>query len=310
MTVEWAWLKPQRAVEPVDRGIFLRANGGCRVMLLHGLTGCPAELGYLAHWLRSRGRYRVSCPRLANHGQPIGILARTTWRQLYESAREAFLEARAAARAESVPLVIGGLSLGANLSLMLAAEFPADVAGTACLAPTLFYDGWSVPWYHRLIPLVDYTPLKHFAYFREGEPFGLKDESLRGKIAARYRKTSLRDSGAAAAFGYAHFPVRLFCEMRHLIRMCKRALPGVACPVLVVQAEQDDITGPRNAQFVMERVGSSRRELLLLRQSYHLVSADVERSIVAEHLQKFCGSLAVSRSATPWTERVDAEIAA
>src|SRR5712692_1569824 len=310
MTVEWAWLKPQRAVEPVDRGIFLRANGGCRVMLLHGLTGCPAELGYLAHWLRSRGRYRVSCPRLANHGQPIGILARTTWRQLYESAREAFLEARAAARAESVPLVIGGLSLGANLSLMLAAEFPADVAGTACLAPTLFYDGWSVPWYHRLIPLVDYTPLKHFAYFREGEPFGLRDESLRGKIAARYRKTSLRDSGAAAAFGYAHFPVRLFCEMRHLIRMCKRALPGVACPVLVVQAEQDDITGPRNAQFVMERVGSSRRELLLLKQSYHLVSADVERSIVAEHLQKFCGSLAASRSETPWTERVDAEIAA
>ena len=245
-----------------------------------------------------------------NHGQPLGVLARTTSAQLYQSAKDAFFEARAAARAEGVPLVIGGLSLGANLSLMLAAEFPNDVAGAACLAPTLFYDGWSVPWYHRLIPLVDYTPLKYFTYFREDEPFGLKDESLRGKIAARYRKASLRDSSDAAQFGYAHFPVRLFCEMRHLIKMCKRALPRVACPVLVVQAEQDDVTGPRNAQFIIEHVGSSRRELLLLKQSYHLVSADLERSTVADHLQKFCGSLALPRSESPRAERAHAKIAA
>src|SRR5256885_6944919 len=139
MAVEWARLKPQGAVELADRGIFLRGDGGCRVMLLHGLTGGRTELGYLAHWLRSRGRYHVSCPRLVNHGQPLGVLARTTSAQLYQSAKDAFFEARAAARAEGVPLVIGGLSLGANLSLMLAAEFPDDVAGAACLAPTFFF---------------------------------------------------------------------------------------------------------------------------------------------------------------------------
>src|SRR3989442_3346860 len=291
MAVEWARLKPQGAVELADRGIFLRGDGGCQVMLLHGLTGSPTELGYLAHWLRSRGRYHVSCPRLVNHGQPLGILARTTSAQLYQSAKDAFFEARAAARAEGVPLVIGGLSLGANLSLMLAAEYPDDVAGVACLAPTLFYDGWSVPWYHRLIPLVDYTPLKYFTYFREDEPYGLKDEALRAKIAARYRKSSLGDSSDAARMGYAHFPVRLFCEMRRIISQCKRSLPQVTRPLLVVQAEQDDVTGPRNGQFIMERVASARRELVLLKQSYHLVSADLERSLVAERLQKFCASL-------------------
>src|SRR5436189_116852 len=246
MAVEWARLKPQGAVELADRGIFLRGDGGCRVMLLHGLTGCPTELGYLAHWLRSRGRYHVSCPRLVNHGQPLGVLARTTSAQLYQSAKDAFFESRAAARAEGVPLVVGGLSLGANLSLMLAAEFPDDVAGAACLAPTLFYDGWSVPWYHRLIPLVDYTPFKYFTYFREDEPFG----------------------------------------------------------------EQDDVTGPRNAQFIIEHVGSPRRELLLLKRSYHLVSADLERATVADHLQQFCGSLALPRSEPSKAERARAKIAA
>src|SRR2546426_7587185 len=167
MAVEWARLKPQGVVELADRGIFLRGDGGCRVMLLHGLTGCPTELGYLAHWLRSRGRYHVSCPRLVNHGQPLGVLARTTSAQLYQSAKDAFFEARAAARAEGVPLVIGGLSLGANLSLMLAAEVPHDVAGAACLAPTLFYDGRGGARDHRLVPVVGYTPLKDFTHLPE-----------------------------------------------------------------------------------------------------------------------------------------------
>src|SRR2546423_787276 len=168
MAVEGARLKPQGAVELADRGIFLRGDGGCRVMLLHGLTGCPTGLGYLAHWLRSRGRYHVGCPRLVNHGQPLGVLARTTSAQLYQSAKDAFFEARAAARAEGVPLVIGGLSLGANLSLMLAAEFPDDVAGAACLPPTPFYDGWRGPRYHRPIPPGAYTPVNDFTHFPGG----------------------------------------------------------------------------------------------------------------------------------------------
>jgi carboxylesterase len=309
MTIEWAWLAPQHAAEPVDHGIDLRGEGGCRVMLLHGLTGCPAELGYVAHWLRSRGRYHVSCPRLVNHGQPMAVLARTSWRELVDSARDSFLEARRAARDEGVPLVVGGLSLGAVLSLILAAEYPEDVAGVACLAPTLFYDGWSVPWYHRLIGLVDYTPLKHFSYFRESEPYGLKDEALRTKIAAHYGATALTDSSAAAKLGYAHFPVRLFCEMEHIIALCKRVLPQVRSPLLVVQAENDDVTGPRNAHYIMDRVSSRERELLLLKQSYHLVCADVERSLVAERVQKFCASLACPRS--PVTkDRANATIAA
>ena len=274
-------------------------------MLLHGLTGAPTELAYVAHWLRSRARYHVSLPRLANHGQPIGVLARTTWQQIYESAKDAFMEARSAARAERLPLVVGGLSMGANLALMLAAEFADDVSGVVCLAPTLFYDGWSVPWYHRLITLVDFTPLKYFTYFREGEPFGLKDETLRSKVAEQYARMRLQDSTGAAKSGYAHFPVRLFCEMRHLIRRCKQALPRVSAPVLVVQAEDDDVTGPRNAQFILERLASERRELLSLGNSYHLVAADLERSRVAERVQEFCDSLAREAANAPQTARAE-----
>jgi carboxylesterase len=261
------------------------------VLLLHGLTGSPTELGYLAYHLRHRGGHSVRVPRLVTHGQPLGVLARTKWQELYDSAKEAFLEARGEARAKRSPLVVGGLSLGAVLSLLLAAEFPEDTAGAVCLSPTLFYDGWNVPWTHKLIPFVNYTPLKFFSFFRESEPFGLRDAALRSRIAEQYGKMSLRDSGDAASLGYAHFPVRLFCEMQPLIARCKRMLPAVTSPVLLVQAANDDMTGPRNSEYIRDRVGSARREMVMLEQSYHVVSADLERSAVAEHMQRFCGSL-------------------
>ena len=292
MPIEWGWFGKQRSIEPPDGGFALPGESGCLVLLLHGLTGTPAELGYIAHHIRHRGGHSVRVPRLVNHGQPLGILARTTWRQLHASATQVFLEARSEARARGLALVVGGLSLGAVLSLLIAAEHRADVAGVVCFSPTLFYDGWNVPWYHRLIALVNYTPLKYFAYFRESAPFGLRDEALRGKIASQYGGMSLRDSAGAASLGYAHFPVRLFCEMQPLLSLCKRLLPRVVSPVLLVQAEQDDMTGPRNAEFIRDRVGSARCELMLLKESYHLVTADLERAAVAERLRMFCDSVA------------------
>ncbi|HTQ76468.1 MAG TPA: alpha/beta fold hydrolase [Burkholderiales bacterium] len=291
MPVEWAWLEARRRDDVPDRGLKLPPRGGCVTLLLHGLTGSPAELAYLAFRLHREGRAGVRCPQLANHGQPLGVLARTTRRELYESARQAFVAARDEARTRGAPLVVGGLSLGAILSLMLAAEFPADVAGVVCLSPTLFYDGWNVPWLRRLLPLARFTPLKNFSYFREGEPFGLKDEALRARVAEQYAGMSLRDSEGAADLGYAHFPVRLFCEMQPLIERCKRILPRVTSPVLLVQAERDDMTGPRNARYIYRRVASERRELIMLGNSYHVVSADLERASVGDHMLRFCGSL-------------------
>ena len=291
MPVEWAWLKRQPPIDLPDRDVVLRGDGGCSALLLHGLTGSPAELGYLAFYLQRRARASVRAPALANHGQPLAVLARTTRHELYESVKAAFVEARRDARERGVPLVVGGLSIGANLALMLASDFPEDVAGVACLSPTLFYDGWNVPWSRRLLAFARYTPFKYFTYFRESPPFGLKDEALRTRIGGQFEKMSLRESGAAAKLGYAHFPVRLFCEMQPLIERCKEILPRVSCPVLLLQAEEDDMTSPRNSRFIYDRLGSARRELVLLRDSYHVITADQERGAVADHVQKFCESL-------------------
>jgi len=292
MKLEWAWLGRQEPVLEPENEIVLEVAAPCRVLLLHGLTGTPTEFGYIAHFMHRRGPASVECRRLVNHGQPISILARTHWEEIVESARGHFRRARDAARRDGVPLVVGGLSLGAILSLELAAEYPDDVAGVMALSPTLFYDGWNVPWTQGLIGLADWLPVKGFAYLREQPPYGLKDEILRKKVAAIYAKSKLGEDGHAAELGYSHFPLRLFCEMRHLIRHVIRALPRVKAPLLVLQAENDDATSPRNAHFILEHVASRQKELVLLKNSYHVITADLERAEVAAAMTRFSLALA------------------
>ena len=297
MKLEWARLRGQRRIPEPDNEIFLEGPSACRVLLLHGLTGTPTEFGYIAHFLHRRGGLSVECRRLANHGQPIGVLAETRWEELLDSARAHLWAASARARREGVPLVVGGLSFGAVLSLILAAESPDKVAGVVGLSPTLFYDGWNVPWAQRFIRLADYIPINRFFYLREQSPYGLNDEVLRRKVAASYERARLGDDRDAAELGYAHFPLRLFCEMRHLIALCIRELPRVHAPLLLLQAEHDDATSPRNSHFILERVGSQRRELVMLKNSYHVITADLDRALVASSITDFCLSLAAPSEA-------------
>lgn len=292
MQLEWAWLRGQRRIETAARDIVLNGRSRCRLLLFHGLTGSPAELGYIAHYVHRRGELNVECPQLVNHGQPIAVLGRTRMEEIYAGARTSLERAHTACARDGLPLVVGGLSLGAVLSLMLAAQEPHAIAGVVCMSPTLFYDGWNVPWTHRLIPLADYIPLKYFAYLRESPPYGLKNEALRARVAAAYEKASLHDHEFATRLGYAHFPVALFCEMRHLIRRCIAMLPRVTAPLLLLQAEEDDITSPRNSRFIYDRVASRRKELVLLTRSYHVITADDDREEVAAAITAFCGEIA------------------
>ena len=291
MALEWAWLRQGERSPTNNNDLRLPSGTGAHVFLLHGLTGSPTELAYVARRLNLDGGLRVWCPRLANHGEPLNVLAATPWRLLYDKARSDFLAARDAAEHDRVPLVVGGLSLGAVLSLLLAAEFPQHVGGVMCLAPTFFYDGWNVPWLHRLIPFIDYTPLKYFAFFREEPPYGLKDESLRERVGTAYKSASLRTNVGCGQHGYAHFPIRLFCESRHLIARCARNLRRVTAPLRLVQAVHDDATSPRNSRHVYRNVSSRQKEMLLLEDSFHMVAADLERDRVAEAMTRFCRRL-------------------
>src|SRR6266704_4039890 len=154
----------------VDKSLFLPGNR-VGVLLIHGLGGTPLELKSIARGLSASG-FTVHCCQLAGHcGSEPDLLA-TGWRDWFASVEKALavLEQRCST------IVVGGLSMGAILALRLAAVHPIRVHGLALYAPTLWYDGWAIPWYGFMLRMFISTPVAQRYRFMEREPYGIKDE--------------------------------------------------------------------------------------------------------------------------------------
>lgn len=282
---------PKSHIPPsLDDGIFLKGKGPHAILLIHGLTGSPSEMAFVARSFHREG-YTVFVPRIAGHGDSIFVLKKKKWGIFYDSVRTAFEKLRDECGNEA-SLFVGGLSMGALLALLLAREYADEIAGVVSFSATLFFDGWNVPWTQYLLPIAFHTPLKHCFYFREEAPYGLKSEAARRHVDASYRDAKLEDYSDASRNGYAFFPVALFCELQRLIRYLIPRLAEVSAPIQLLQATNDDMTSVRNSEFILQKVRSKIKELILLDDSYHVITADQERYIVAEKAIAFCNRIA------------------
>lgn len=278
-----------RSEESLDQEgrIFYPGTNGATVILVHGLTGSPRETGYLAQFLNRKG-YTVLCPRLANHGQPMNIFRKTRWQQMYESVRQAFLEREAAG---DKTIFVSGLSVGALLALLLAHEFKGRVKGVSCLSPIFFFDGWNAPKLQCLLPLGFYTPLKYYVFFKDGFPYGIKNETIRQRIHEYYDQRTVHNLGDITKNGYPFYPIALLYQHHLLVKHLKPKIAQIQTPVQIIQAQDDDMSSVKNARHVHDSVSSQVKEIVLLQDSYHVIVADQEREKVARALQRFFDSL-------------------
>jgi len=90
-----------------------------------------------------------------------------------------------------------------------------------------------------------------------------------------------------AQYGYAYFPIALLYQLQLLVRYLNSRLAGMRFPIQLIQAKDDDVASVKNSKFIYDRIGSDVKEMILLYDSYHLITADHERDIVAEKLESF-----------------------
>ena len=278
--------KRSDAIAPPNDDIVLRGDLRRTLILVHGLTGTPNEMRYLAFYFNRLG-YNVICPRLANHGQPLHILKHTKWEELYSSLRAVFLDALETGD----QIFVAGLSTSALFVLLLAEEFGEKLTGGICLAPTLFFDGWNVPWYHRLLPLAAYTPLKYCFYFKESPPYGIKNKKIRGMVHRFYSNAKLENIEGISKYGYAFFPVSLFHQLRRLVRKVIPLLGRINAPMLLIHPQEDDTASVKNSQLIYDGISSKVKKLVILTDSYHVITADQEREKVAREIKVFLDAI-------------------
>jgi carboxylesterase len=266
--------------------IVLKGTLQKTIILIHGLTGTPNEMRHLAFYFHKRG-YSVICPRLARHGEPLHALKYATWEEFYDSVRALFLKTLETGD----KVYVAGLSMSALFVLLLAEEFGAKVSAGIGLAPTLFFDGWNVPWYHRLLPVVSYTPLKYHFFFKESSPYGIKNEKIRAMVHRYYSHADLGNLADISKYGYAFFPLSLFYQLRRLTRKVTPLLDRIDAPMLLIHPQEDDTASLKNSQFIFDRISSAVKKLVVLTDSYHVITADQEREKVAREMAEFLDSL-------------------
>jgi len=259
---------------------FYEPRGSDAVLLIHGLTGTPAEMRHLARKLRRKG-FSVMVPQLAGHCGSIKELKHSRWQDWYQSVDAAFryLSDR------HHKVFVSGLSMGALLALELAAQHGDRVAGLGLLSPTFFYDGWNMPKFRRsLLPLAFLTPLKHFMYWHEVAPYGIKCERTRAMVHAVLEN---RDAQASEKVGIFKTPLVTVHESSKLIQHVTGSLERVQSPVLVVHSIEDDMASTKNVDFVTQRIASSDVETWLIDNTYHVLTLDRRKEDVADRVGEF-----------------------
>lgn len=253
------------------------------VLLVHGLQGVPTEMLPLAKSLHKAG-YSVHVPHFKGYGYTNGDTARsvTTWQEW----RSQVLRELRNMKQKYETVSVGGLCIGAVLALSIAEEASEEINGLVLLATTLFYDGWSIPWYRFMLPLGYYTPFRYIYAYKEREPFGLKNEQLRRWVA---REMSQKTSSIAGA---SNLTLPAIHEAELMMKEVKRNLYKVTAPALIIHAEQDDVSSLRSADYVMDHIGSDHTVKIVLHDSYHMITLDNDRERVAAETVKFLDDLA------------------
>jgi carboxylesterase len=253
------------------------------VLLIHGLTGTPMEMRMLGKGLNKAG-FTVHGMQLAGHCGDADDLLATGWRDWYASVERA-----ADAMLTKVDtLFVGGLSMGALLALKLAADRPEQIAGVGVYGATFRYDGWSVPWTAHLsflLPLFKRLGIGRDRAFLEQPPYGLRDERLREQVSAAMR------SGDSTMAGLLGNPWHSLADLYLLSAQVRRQLRDVTSPCLVAHASNDDIASVRNAELVLREVNAPA-ELLLLDDSYHMITIDKQRRTLIDRSARFFDTIA------------------
>lgn len=255
-------------MEPVEdkTAPFALGSGADACLLLHGFTGTPWDIRPLGEALATRG-YRVAAPRLPGHGVVPEAMLKVSWKDWLSAAEEGL-----AALDGSRNVFIAGLSMGALLSLILAAKRPERVRGLALIAPAVRFRG----------PVMTLLRATRFVPWLEWvKPWVSKTD------------TDLSDANVLAeAPIIPRFPSARLQDVWTLQDQAQLALAGVKAPTLVAVAKQDHVVDPIAGMALANRLRASASvRTLELRQGFHIIPRDKDAPQLASSVGEFFDGL-------------------
>lgn len=263
---------------------LLKGTTDKAVLLIHGITGTPSEMRYVARKLHKAG-FTVMCNALPRHCSSLGELKKVKWQEIVDACKRDLTSLK-----KQYPKVyVCGLSMGALVAVHLAHIDPEGVCGIIALAPTLFYDGWAISKAKVFMDIFWHIPIiRSSVNIRETWPYGLKDEYMREHMH-RFYKNAKADQfdNKVLLFGSPFFPMACLYEHSRFVKVVKKEMPAVKTPALILHAREDDMVSIKNAEYLLKKISSYPKSLIALDNSYHMITIDNDKDKVVEEVVKF-----------------------
>ncbi len=233
---------------------FRMEGNGTGVLVSHGFTGTTQSVRPLGEALAAEG-FTVAGPRLAGHGTTMEDHARSTASGWISSIQQdlAWLEGRC----ENV--FIAGLSMGGMFSLYFAGTRPDLIKGAVPINACVYLNN---PDLARLV-------------------FDPEAPATVPGVGSDIKAPGVKE------LVYPEVPVPPLKEFMAIMRVTDDLLPAITAPVLVLQSLEDHVVPPENGPYILERLGSTDKELVRLENSYHVATLDNDADFIAERTVGF-----------------------
>jgi len=228
---------------------FALGDGPDACLLLHGLTGSPAEVRPVGEALARNG-FRAIGPLLPGHGTSPEDLYTVTRGQMVHAAESALFSLRGARR-----VYVCGLSMGALLTLHLAArswmhEGLPDLSAIALMAPAIEFAG--ATWFFT--DVLGRLPALPFVVGKSRDVQGAQTEDG----------------------SYQAVPLRWGPELHALSQNGLKLAHRVRAPALILHGALDRTVAPSGSRRLLRELASPHKELHILPRSGHVLPLDVE----------------------------------
>ncbi|MFK3960065.1 alpha/beta hydrolase [Guptibacillus hwajinpoensis] len=224
------------------------------VLVLHGFTGSTQSMRYLGEQLASEG-YTVCGPRLKGHGTHYEDMEQSTYEEWIQSVEEGYQWLKE--RCDE--LFITGLSMGGTLTLYLAEKHP-EVKGIMPINAAIDLPGL---------------------------------EQMRGKTEPRFLDAIGSDIKAEGVdeLAYEKTPTKSIQEILVLTEITRKGLETISAPALIFKSLEDHVVPPENSMTIYNEIASSNKEVVELKDSYHVATLDHDKELIAEKCRAFVKAL-------------------
>ncbi len=229
---------------------------------MHGLSGTPDDMVYLAERLKKPG-YDVISITLPGHAKNPEALLSVTMEDWINAVFRQIMRID-----DGVCLV--GQSMGALIAVHAAYTFKDRIKSIILLAPAIKLYGI----FNRIFmqALYVYGSLFHIPELYYSKKNG-------SDIADNHVKTAYN--------GYKKIPLKALFEFERLRRLAYKELRHITCPILTIYSQQDHTISKDAGNTIIKLADSEIKSSIVLRRPYHVISIDLDKEQAADNILHF-----------------------